>query len=135
MTLAIFFIAVLAGVGFSHILVDGSILAKWRGSLVEKYKDKKPWVLELITCYQCTGFWCGAVTGLLLQPIYWYYTLIFVLNHWLAVLASVPLYLIVTPFIVGCATSYVSMVGAALLNWLDAPAMAIAARKNESNKA
>ncbi len=137
MTLALFLIAVLAGIGLSHLVVDGSIFAKLRGSLVEKYKDTKPWVVELITCYQCTGFWGGVVMGLILQPFHWYTDLSFVLWKWLAIVLSIPLYLLTTPVIVGCATSYVSMAAAGFLNWLDAPAMAIAAnkKKDESSKA
>ena len=130
MTFFLFLIAVIAGVGLSHIVVDGSIFAKWRGKLIEKYRDSRPWVVELITCYQCTGFWAGALIGLVLQPISW--GLSSYLCTWLAFILSIPLYLLVTPFIIGCATSYLSMAGAALLNWLDAPAMAVAAKKNES---
>jgi hypothetical protein len=132
MTLALFVIALLAAVGLSHIIVDGSIFAKWRGSLVEKYKETKPWVVELISCYQCTGFWAGAFMGLFLQPFYWYFHLSFYLWKWLAVILSLPAFLLLTPFIVGCAASYASMAAAALLNWLDAPAMAIATKKNDN---
>ncbi len=134
MTLALLLLALVAGVGLSHIIVDGSIFAKWRGSLIERYRDTRPWVVELISCYQCTGFWAGALMGLALQPISW--GLFDHLWWWLALLISLPLWLLVTPVIVGCGVSYASMVGAAFLNWLDAPAMAIAAKKkDESNKA
>jgi hypothetical protein len=122
------FMALLAAVGLSHLVVDGSILAKWRGRMIKKYKEEKPWVLELITCYQCTGFWAGFITGLILQPIPWFTYLWW----WVAL----PLHLIVTPFVFGFAASYLSMVGAALLNYLDAPAMmANAIKKNEQSKA
>jgi len=133
MVLELFLIALVAGIGLSHLIVDGNIFAKLRGDLVKKYRDTQPWVIELITCYQCTGFWAGAVMGLLLQPIYWYHTFSHVLWGWFALVLSIPFYLLWTPVITGAATSYVSMAAAALLNWLDAPAMAAAAKKNEKD--
>lgn len=120
-------ITLLAAVGLSHIIVDSSLLSKLRGWLIKKYSEKRPWIIELITCYQCTGFWTGALMGLLLQPIIWH-----------VILFNVKIYdslfwvfdFLLTPFIIGCATSYLSMAGAALLNWLDAPSMAMS-KKNE----
>ena len=124
--------ALLAGIGMSHIIVDGSIFAKWRGYLVTKYKDTKPWVVELISCYQCSGYWTGIFWGLLLQPLhYWFLDYLWT---WLAITLAIPLHLIVTPVVFGFATSYLSMVGAALLNWLDAPAMAVASNKQQEKK-
>jgi hypothetical protein len=127
-------IALLAAIGMSHIIVDGSVLARWRGKMVVKYKDTRPWVVELISCYQCTGFWTGAFTGLALQPITW--GLFSYFTWWLALILSIPLWLVITPFIFGCAASYLSMAGAGLLNWLDAPAlMAHAMKKQNEPKA
>lgn len=100
--------SVLSAVGLSHLIVDGSIFAGVRGYLVEKYKESHPWVLELISCYQCTGFWTGALVGLLLQPISW--------GFWL------PSWTL-TPLLMGFASSYASMAAAAFLNFLDAPMM------------
>lgn len=119
------FLSLLAGVGLSHLIVDGSIFKRLRGLLLEKYQHTHTWVLELISCYQCTGFWAGALVALFLQPIAWGFSW-----YW-----NVPLWLIITPLIFGFAVSYLSMVGAALLNYLDAPMAAISNKKqNESNK-
>lgn len=131
--LTILLLALIAGVGLCHLVVDGSIFAKWRGELITKYRESRPWVVELISCYQCAGFWSGVVMGLILQPVEW--NLFAYMWWWLALVLSLPLYLLVTPIIIGCATSYLSMGGAALLNWLDAPAMAIANKKKEDNHA
>jgi hypothetical protein len=119
------FLALLAAVGLSHLAVDGSIFKGVRGRLVKKYKETHPWVLELITCYQCTGFWSGVFVALLLQPISWGFSW-----YW-----CLPLWLFVTPLVFGFATSYLSMAGAAFLNYLDAPMAAISnKKKNESNQ-
>lgn len=123
-----FLVALLAAVGMSHIIVDGSIFAGWRGRKAKQQEEtgKKSWLLEMATCYQCSGFWAGAFMGLVLQPITWGFAW-----YW-----CLPLWLLVTPFVVGCASSYASMAGAGFLNYLDAPMAAIAnRRKNESNQA
>lgn len=121
------FIALLAAVGMSHIVVDGTIFAKWRGRKVkwEQETKRKSWLLELSTCYQCTGFWAGVFMGLVLQPISWGFAW-----YW-----CLPLWLLVTPFVFGCAASYASMAGAGLLNYLDAPMALVRSRRNnnESN--
>lgn len=120
-----FCIALLAAIGMSHIIVEGSIFAGWRGRKMqwEKETGKKSWLLELSTCYQCTGFWSGVVMGLLIQPITW----------GLAWYWCLPLWLLVTPFVTGCAASFASMAGAGLMNYLDAP-MAAIRNNNVSNK-
>jgi uncharacterized membrane protein len=92
-----FFITLLAAVGMSHILADGSILAGWRGRMKakEEKEQKKSWLLEMVTCYQCNGFWTGALLGLITQPISW----------GLAWYWSLPLWLVVTPVVTGFASS------------------------------
>lgn len=134
--LALFMIAVFSAIGMSHIIVDGDIFSKLRGYFFNKYKNEpNHWIIKLITCYQCTGFWSGVFMGIILQPFSWYDLMFNMFWNWFAIIVCVPFYLIITPFIVGCASSYFSMAGAALLNYLDAPAMAAASkRNNESNK-
>ena len=123
----LFLITMIAAIGLSHIIVDGSILAKRKEDLLKTYKAKYPWLEKLMTCYQCSGFWTGALVGLFVQPINW---CLFDFFHWIiALILMIPFYLIATPFIMGCAASYLSMVGAALLNYLDAPAIAAANKK------
>jgi hypothetical protein len=137
--ISLFIIAIIAAIGMSHIIVDGDILTKWRGDIVEKYKDNpRHWLVRLISCYQCTGLWSGVFMALLLQPFNWYANLLFLwdlLGTVGIIILCIPLYLLITPAIVGFAASYCSMAGAALLNYLDAPAMAVAAtrKKNETN--
>lgn len=134
--ISLFIIAIIAAVGMSHIIVDGDIFTKWRSDIVEKYKDNpRHWLVRLISCYQCTGLWSGVFMSLFLQPFPWFDFLSPLLWSWLVIYVCVPLYLLVTPAIVGFAASYCSMFGAALLNYLDAPAMAVAAtrKKNETN--
>lgn len=136
-TFGLFLILMLSAVGMSHILVDGDIFAEWRGYIFEKYKENpRHWLVKLLSCYQCSGMWSGAFISLFLQPFFWFQILSSFLWFWLTVVLCIPLYLVITPFIAGCAASYCSMAGAALLNYLDAPAMAAAAmkRNNESGK-
>lgn len=132
----LFLISVLVAVGLSHLIVDGQIFDSWRAKLIENYGTKYPWLPKLLGCYQCAGFWSGVFVGLFLQPVSWGFFNYF--WWWVALILSIPFSLIITPFFVGCATSYVSMAAATLLNWLDAPAMAVAvqkaAQKNESTK-
>jgi hypothetical protein len=49
-------------VGMSHIIIEGSIFSKPR----EFLKDHLPATLySLFECYQCCGFWCGILGGLI----------------------------------------------------------------------
>lgn len=122
-----FFISLIVAVGLSHLIVDGQIFDSWRERIIQKYSENNPWVLKLLSCYQCTGFWSGVLVGLVLQPISWNF---FAHLWWMvALILSILFYLIVTPLLVGFATSYVSMAAAALLNWLDAPAQAVALQR------
>lgn len=100
----IWLLVILAGVGLSHLIVDGSIFARPRGWIVEKGPD---WLKKLVTCYQCTGFWTGLVAGLMSGVVTNE-------NGWLASL-------VVLPLLYGFAVSYLSMAGAAALNYLDRP--------------
>jgi hypothetical protein len=102
----IWIFVLLAAVGFSHIIVDGSILAKPRG-LIVAYGPA--WLKDLIACYMCSGFWTGLLLGLLSGVF---------INEWGATWFA---RLFVLPVVYGSATSYLSMFGAALLNYLDKP--------------
>jgi hypothetical protein len=61
----------LAAIGMCHIMVDGSILNPFK-----KWLEKPTWMLSwskgkllaMLSCYQCSGFWAGALIGLLM----WY---------------------------------------------------------------
>lgn len=55
-----FILFIFAAIGGTHILVDGNIAQPLRDS-VEKHCGK--WLHDLITCYQCSGFWVGLITG------------------------------------------------------------------------
>jgi hypothetical protein len=102
----IWLFVILAGIGLSHLIVDGAIFSRPRGWVVEKGPD---WLKKLVTCYQCTGFWTGMLSGLLSG--------IFV-NEWGAGWWG---RLLVFPMFYGWAVSYLSMAAAAALNYLDRP--------------
>lgn len=116
------FWTILAAVGLSHILVDSSLppLVKLRGWLLKKQKEPHPayvdWAVELVSCYQCTGWWSGLFMGLVVQPMFWG----FEWWGWNWLLGAT-----VTPLVAAFAASFASMVGAALLNYLDAPAKSL----------
>ena len=95
-----FWACLIASVGLTHIVVDGSIFAGLRGWVANSGME---WLKKLITCYQCSGFWAGVVLGLLLQPF------------------GRDLWWFLQPLAFGLATSYAAMAAAALLNYLDRP--------------
>jgi hypothetical protein len=70
-------------VGCAHIVVDGSIFQWLRDTpdwikkklsflKVGKFRERLFWFLDKITgllqCHQCTGFWCGFITSLIIIP-------------------------------------------------------------------
>lgn len=99
-------LVILAGIGLSHLVVDGSIFSRPRGWIVSNGPD---WLKKLVTCYQCTGFWTGLITGLI-SGIF--------INEWTAELAG---RYFAIPLFYGFAVSYLSMSAAAMLNYLDRP--------------
>ena len=67
-----FLIFCMATVGLTAILVDGKIFAPFRERLEKRArspKDRRTWsgfLLDILTCYQCCGFWSGLFCGLIL---------------------------------------------------------------------
>jgi hypothetical protein len=67
-----FILLICAGVGLSHILADGSIMAPFKFWLA----DKNNWFcnkfLEMLTCYQCNGVYSGAVVYIIyrISPLF-----------------------------------------------------------------
>ena len=52
-------------IGMTNIVVDSTIFAPVRNWT----KIKHPKIGELMTCHQCSGFWCGLVCGSILGSI------------------------------------------------------------------
>lgn len=104
MDFAYFVFFVLACVGMCHIIVDSSVM-QWFRNIVHwvSHKFGWQWPVDLISCYQCTGFWCGVLLGALMLPagslLAWYWQML----------------------VGGMVSSYMSMIGAATLNYLDRP--------------
>jgi hypothetical protein len=65
-------IYVVATIGLTHILIDGSIFEPLR-NLVRKFAPQK--ISQLISCYQCLGCWVGFLTGYYLLGGDWVHTL------------------------------------------------------------
>ncbi len=73
-----FVLFLMAAVGLSHLLADGSIFAPFKFWL-----NGKGWfgakIVEMMNCYQCNGFWSGLVLALLAwafgYTILWYVVL------------------------------------------------------------
>ena len=86
----------IACIGLTHIMVDGKIML-WLRELIYSLKIK--FLTDMIGCYQCMGFWMGVVLGSIYLPldVIWY--------------LQIPLW--------GFASSYLSMLGATILNFLD----------------
>jgi hypothetical protein len=55
-----FVLFVFATIGCTHIFVDGGITQPLRDA-IETHCCK--WLHNLITCYQCLGFWAGLLIG------------------------------------------------------------------------
>lgn len=65
-----FLLFVLATVGLTLIIVDGSIFEPVRCFLEKKLPEK---VYDVFECYQCMGTWCGFVCGAMtfgLNPLF-----------------------------------------------------------------
>lgn len=88
----------IASVGLSMILVDGAIMKPVRDA-VKRWNWT--WVDKLLSCHQCSGWWSGLIISLL-----WYFS-------------SFPYCGWFTFIIYAFAGSYVSMLGAVLLMYLN----------------
>ena len=87
-----FLIYVLGTIGMSHIIVDGSIFETPRNYIIKTFPNS---LGKLISCYACTGFWCGIIAGLIC-------------------FTNIGLI-----FLCGCAGSFLSSTGALFLNILE----------------
>lgn len=97
---------ILATVGMSHILVDGSIFAPFKMWLSKEgycrwFRMK---LLSLMNCYQCSGWWSGGTIALIM----WFcgYDPLHVAWDWF----HAPLL-----FVYACAGSYLSTMAAVLI--------------------
>src|SRR4051812_12087842 len=99
----ILFFFILATIGMSHVIVDGSIfnpLKIWLQSA--GWLGRK--ILELVNCYQCSGFWSGSFVGTVL---------------WLCNIHPIPLPCVfVAAFLYGCIGAFVSPFAAVIIMFL-----------------
>ena len=63
-----FILFVLATIGLTNIIIDGSIFAPLRNFL-EKILPSK--IYSIFQCFQCMGTWCGFICGFLLVGHSW----------------------------------------------------------------
>lgn len=61
-----FFLFLLASIGLSHILVDGTIMIPLKAWLEKRPDWLSKQVTQILGCYQCSGFWSAVGIGLLL---------------------------------------------------------------------
>jgi hypothetical protein len=109
-----FLIFVISTIGLSHIFVDGSIFSSFKTWLGKESRGhfltwSKGKLLSLLNCYQCSGFWSGAVIGLIMwfcgqDPLHspWDWTHVLML------------------FVYACAGAFLSMLAAVLLMFMQA---------------
>jgi hypothetical protein len=81
----------LAAVGLTAVIVESKLFKPLRD-----FAERWPWLHSLLTCYQCSGFWAGIIV----YP--------FVFGYDWAWPAG------------GLASSFLAVVAAATLNWLEA---------------
>lgn len=70
----------LATIGLSNILVHGKILdvVKFFGKSVREWITSINFFSELLSCYECTGFWSGiAVSAFFIDHTKWYLFLLY----------------------------------------------------------
>jgi len=108
-TIAVLVFFALGLVGLTHIIVDSTIMSKWR-----KYvKDNDiPFLFgyklyDMVSCHQCAGFWVGLVG--------WPWALPFLSIEWSFLKILV---LPVIALLSGCAISLLTMTSRALIDWL-----------------
>ena len=80
-------------IGLTHIAVDSEISKP----IYEWIKPRLPIAARVMDCYQCAGFWCGLVLGLIVLT-----------DNLLVVLAA------------GCAGSFLAQLGWLVLDTLEA---------------
>lgn len=90
----------LSCIGLSHIIVESFIMQDFKLWLEKKNYSK---LLYLTKCYQCSGFWCGFILGIYFNPISVYDFLSF-------------FFMLICYGFIG---SFISPLGAALINYLD----------------
>jgi len=96
---------ILATIGMSHTLVDGSIFNPFKVWL-EKGGWFRTKLLNLMNCYQCSGWWSGLFTGSLMC--------VMGVDPLNCGLSWMPL----SAFIYGCAGSYLSPQAAIFIVWI-----------------
>lgn len=66
-TMVDFLVFLIGCIGLTSIIVDGEIFKPLKDFLQNKIPD---FFINLLNCYQCTGFWVGIIFGILLQYKY-----------------------------------------------------------------
>jgi hypothetical protein len=110
---------VLATIGMTHIIVDGSIMQWFRdlvknGSQWLSEKTHRPGFAKLggvVDCYLCCGTWCG-----------FFMALVFLTYNPFKVLAC------------GCAGGFLANLAAVLLNWIEAATIVNLPPQQENNQ-
>lgn len=82
-------------IGMTHIFIDGDIFSSIRDKLQLILPEK---LYSMITCYQCLGFWVGIISALMCFGFISIFQL----------------------FMGGCASSFLSLFAANLMNYLEA---------------
>lgn len=101
----------LASVGMTHILVDSHLLENFRESFSPEGKRANPLIYKMISCYQCSGFWCGAFCGFAnFSPSE--------LNGLFSIFSNLTSLAYVL-FLSGCASSICSVLMVNILNYLE----------------
>lgn len=103
--MVMFLLFIFSVIGFTNIMIDSSIMAPLRGFLQERLPAN---VYKIFECYQCMGTWCGFICG--------------------AILISLNPLVILT---CGFAGSFLSVLAASYLNYLEAKTIVDLGEPNE----
>ncbi len=111
MSFWVLFILIMGSVGMAHIIVDSKIMSSWRKKMEDSdwiipLIDKK--VGEMVNCHQCMGFWTGILGSILMTPYFDLQWTLFAVLYYPALI-----------FLVGCATSLLSVMSVSLIGWLN----------------
>ena len=96
---------ILASIGMTHIIIDGSIFEFLRNWIKKNLPQK---LAQLFQCYMCLGFWCGIFISFLIFKENIFYI-----------------------FACGCASSILSQFTAIIFNLLEAATIKLTSNLDE----
>ena len=66
-----FLLYILASIGLAHILVDSHLSGKFKEWMSKRkwFPRTRKFLIQGLSCYQCSGVWAGGLSGFLFDPV------------------------------------------------------------------